>query len=142
RRSPTIQSATHIVKFWEREEYPELAANEFYCLTAARKLGLPVPHFELPDDGGALVVERSHLPAESCLGYGDLCVLNALAAAQKYVGCYGTGVCKRLRDYVDPLELPNAFEQLFELFVLGCATRNGDAHLKNFGIVYEDVNGA
>ena len=35
RKSPTIQSATHIVKFWHEEEFPELAANEFFCLTAA-----------------------------------------------------------------------------------------------------------
>lgn len=142
RRSPTIQSATHIVKFWEREEYPELAANEFYCLTAARTLGLPVPHFELSDDGGALVVERFDLTDESYLGFEDFCVLNALGAAQKYEGSYETRVFKRLRDYLDPIELPNAFEQLFKLFVLNCAIRNGDAHLKNFGIVYEDVNGA
>ncbi|WP_066769634.1 HipA domain-containing protein [Candidatus Viadribacter manganicus] len=142
RRSPTIQSATHIVKFWEREEYPELAANEFYCLTAARALGLPVPHFELSDDGGALVVERFDLADGAYLGFEDFCVLSALGAAQKYEGSYETRVFKRLRDYLDPIELPNAFEQLFKLFVLNCALRNGDAHLKNFGIVYENVNGA
>jgi serine/threonine-protein kinase HipA len=28
------------------------------------------------------------------------------------------------------------------LFVLNCAIRNGDAHLKNFAIIYSDVQGA
>ncbi len=28
---------------------------------------------------------------------------------------------------------------LFRLFVLNCAVRNGDAHLKNFGVVYDDT---
>jgi serine/threonine-protein kinase HipA len=32
-------------------------------------------------------------------------------------------------------------EKLFVLIVLNCALRNGDAHLKNFGIVYDDVQG-
>ena len=30
--SPSFKSATHIVKFWDTAEYPELAANEFFCL--------------------------------------------------------------------------------------------------------------
>ena len=32
-------------------------------------------------------------------------------------------------------------ERLFTLIALNCALRNGDAHLKNFGIVYDDVQG-
>jgi serine/threonine-protein kinase HipA len=32
-------------------------------------------------------------------------------------------------------------EKLFTLIALNCVLRNGDAHLKNFGIVYDDVQG-
>ena len=32
-------------------------------------------------------------------------------------------------------------EKLFTLIALNCALHNGDAHLKNFGIVYDDVQG-
>ena len=32
-------------------------------------------------------------------------------------------------------------ERLFTLIALNCAIRNGDAHLKNFAILYEDVLG-
>lgn len=142
RRSPTIHSATHIVKLWDPEEYPELAANEFYCLTAAKKLGLAVPPFELSDDGGALVIERFDLDNSVYLGFEDFCVLNALGTGEKYDGSYETRLFKRLRDFVDPIALPAAAEHLFKLFVLNCAIRNGDAHLKNFGIVYQDVNGS
>jgi serine/threonine-protein kinase HipA len=141
-RSPTLQSATHIVKLWERQEYPELAANEFFCLTAARALGLEVPPFELADDGAALVLERFDFKGGAYLGFEDFCVLNGLGAEAKYEGSYETRVFKRLADYVEPRDWAGAAEQLFVLFVLNCAIRNGDAHLKNFGIVYEDVNGA
>ena len=33
------------MKLWEAADYPELAANEFFCLTAARRAGLNVPEF-------------------------------------------------------------------------------------------------
>jgi serine/threonine-protein kinase HipA len=44
------------------------------------------------------------------------------------------------------LRLDRAFlgedlERLFTLIVINCAIRNGDAHLKNFGIIYDDVQG-
>jgi serine/threonine-protein kinase HipA len=43
RRSRSFRGATHIVKFWDPNEYPQLAANEHFCLTVARKCGLNVP---------------------------------------------------------------------------------------------------
>jgi serine/threonine-protein kinase HipA len=57
-KSPSIMGATHIVKMWDQADYPQLAANEFFCLTAAKRLGFEVPQFTLSDTGEALVVER------------------------------------------------------------------------------------
>jgi serine/threonine-protein kinase HipA len=64
RQSPSFKSATHIVKFWELAEYPELAANEYFCLSAAKALGLAVPEFQLSDDGLALVIKRFDLKSD------------------------------------------------------------------------------
>src|SRR5215469_12314174 len=36
---------------------------------------------------------------------------------------------------------PNRWTVSAALIVINCALRNGDAHLKNFGIVYDDVQG-
>jgi serine/threonine-protein kinase HipA len=142
RQSPSFKSATHIVKFWEPIEYPELAANEYFCLSAAKTLGLVVPEFQLSDDGLALVVKRFDLRADgSYLGYEDFCVLNGLPTAEKYKGGYETRLFKRVREFIDVDQRPRALGDLFKLFVLNCAIRNGDAHLKNFGIVYDDVTG-
>lgn len=141
RQSPSIQSATHIVKFWEAEEFPELAANEYYCLQVARSLGLSVPQFMLSDDGGALVIERFDLVDDRYVGFEDFCVLNALGAADKYKGGYETRIFKRMGEFVAPPEAPQALEDLFRLFVLNCAIRNGDAHLKNFGVTYDKIEG-
>jgi serine/threonine-protein kinase HipA len=142
RQSPSFKSATHIVKFWEPTEYPELAANEYFCLSAAKMLGLAVPEFRLSDDGLALVVKRFDLKSDGTyLGYEDFCVLNGLPTDDKYKGSYETRLFKRARQFIDFDQHNRALEDLFKLFVLNCAIRNGDAHLKNFGIVYADVTG-
>ena len=48
RLSESHRGATHIVKLWEPNQFPQLAANEYFCLTAAQKCGLDVPPIVLP----------------------------------------------------------------------------------------------
>jgi len=61
RLSQSNKGATHIVKMWEANEYPQLAANEYFCLTVGRKYGLDVPPYRLAEDGMALVIDRFDL---------------------------------------------------------------------------------
>jgi len=137
-----VRPATHIVKLWDSAELPELAANEYFCLGAARKAGLAVPEFQLSENGHALVIERFDLKADgSYRGFEDFCVLNGLTSAKKYDGGYETRLFKRASEFIEVEGRRTALERLFRLFVLNCALRNGDAHLKNFGIIYDDVVG-
>lgn len=140
-RSSSLRAATHIVKLWDKDEYPELAANEYFCLLAAQKAGLDVPRFTLSDRGDALVIERFDLTDTCYLGLEDFCVLNGVGAAQKYSGGYEARLFKRARDFIEPADHPHAMQALYRLFVLNCALRNGDAHLKNFALTYDKVNG-
>jgi len=143
RLSPSFRSATHIVKFWDPAEYPELAANEFFCLEIAKRLKFSVPEYSLSDEGHALVIKRFDLgPDGKYLGFEDFCVLNGLPAASKYDGGYETRLFRRTGEYINAPDRAKALTDLFRLFVLNCAIRNGDAHLKNFGIVYADIQGA
>ncbi len=141
RQSSSLRSATHIVKLWDPAEFPELAANEYFCLLAARAAGLSVPGFQLSDDGAALIIDRFDLSDGAYLGFEDFCVLNGLQTADKYSGSYESRLFKRLGDYTGARTYAKSARELFRLFVLNCALRNGDAHLKNFGILYSDVNG-
>ncbi|NIX77356.1 type II toxin-antitoxin system HipA family toxin [Microvirga terricola] len=135
----SARSATHIVKFWSPGGYPELAANEYFCLKVAQRVGLEVPSFHLSDDGAALVLERFDLsPNGGRVGFEDFCVLNALRSSGKYMGSYETRLFKRAAEFTGAGHR-EALERLYKLFVLNCAIRNGDAHLKNFGVVYQDV---
>jgi serine/threonine-protein kinase HipA len=140
--SPSFRGATHIVKFWDRAEFPQLAANEFFCLQVAERCGLTVPSRKLAEDGSALVMERFDLrPDGTYRGFEDFCVLNARRTDEKYRGSYEANVMKRFQQFANSPTLLEESLQLFTLIVLNCAIRNGDAHLKNFGIVYENVLG-
>jgi serine/threonine-protein kinase HipA len=142
RLSQSYRGATHIVKFWEQNEYPQLAANEFYCLRIAEKCGLDVPPYRLAEDALALVIDRFDLrPDGTYRGFEDLCVLNARRTDEKYRGSYETSIMKRFAEFANSPHVGEDMERLFTLIVINCALRNGDAHLKNFGIVYDDVQG-
>ena len=138
----SYKGATHIVKLWEPNEYPQLGANEFFCLTVARRCGLDVPPFRLAKDGMALVIDRFDLRLDGTYrGFEDFCALNARRTDEKYRGSYETSVMKRFGQFANSTHVNEDMERLFTLIALNCALRNGDAHLKNFGIVYDEVQG-
>jgi serine/threonine-protein kinase HipA len=142
RLSQSYRGATHIVKFWEPNEYPQLAANEYFCLKVAERCGLEVSTFQLSEDASALVLERFDLRSDGTHhGFEDFCVLNARRTDQKYGGSYETSILKRFQQFANSPHVYADLEKLFTLIALNCALRNGDAHLKNFGIVYDDVLG-
>jgi serine/threonine-protein kinase HipA len=118
-------------------DYPQIAANEFFCMTAAKRVGLPVPEFHLSGNGGLFVMKRFDLDAEGySRGFEDMCSLQALGTAQKYGSTYER-VARTIKDYVSGEFLQTAREHFFASLVLSCMIRNGDAHLKNFGVLYE-----
>ena len=133
----THLGATHIVKSFNPREYPELAANEFFCMQAARHAGIAVPKIKLSQNRQILVIERFDLrPDGSYLGVEDLCVLDGLRSHGRYTGSYEK-VAKRIEQFVSPSSLRAAQEQLFSMLAVSCAVENGDAHLKNFAVLYE-----
>ncbi|TVT81159.1 type II toxin-antitoxin system HipA family toxin [Pseudomonas sp. H3(2019)] len=132
----THRGATHLVKTFRPEEYPELAANEYFCMRAALHSGLEVPKFELSERGKFLVVERFDLNDQGYLGFEDFCVLNAWPSRAKYDGSY-EGAARQIKEFVSPSLLNRALESFFKIVVLSSGLKNGDAHLKNFGVLYE-----
>jgi serine/threonine-protein kinase HipA len=137
----THRGATHIVKAFDPREYPELAANEYFCLRAARHAGIPVPEAQLSENRRVLVVPRFDLkPDGGYLGCEDFCVLNGLRAHGRYNGDYAA-VAKRISQFVSPALRRAALEQFFATLALSCAVENGDAHLKNFAVLYEHAEG-
>jgi len=132
----SLTAAGYIVKTWGGE-YPQLAANEFFCMSAAEKAGLPVPEFHLAENGGLFVMKRFDLePGGVSLGFEDMCSLQGVGTARKYAASYER-VAGSIRDFVSAEYQMQARKQFFEMMVLSLMVRNGDAHLKNFGVLYD-----
>ncbi len=135
----THRSSTHLVKAFRADEYPELATNEFFCMCAAQYCGLEVPKFELSAHGKFLVVERFDLSDTGYLGFEDFCVLNGWPSRAKYDGSY-EGAARQIKAFVSPKLLGQALEAFFKIVALSAGLKNGDAHLKNFGVLYENCS--
>lgn len=118
--------------------YPGLAANEYLCMTAAARAGIDTAQVELSDDGQLLLVERFDLDANGQrLGFEDVASLMGLRvrdtlSERKYHGSY-----QRVAELLGIItnnrhDLQRFYEQLAFSIMVG----NGDAHLKNFGVLY------
>ncbi|AXJ07398.1 phosphatidylinositol kinase [Pseudomonas fluorescens] len=138
----TILSSDLIVKSGA-DEYAHLAQNEFLCLEAARLSGLDTPPFWLSENGDLFVMERFDLTEAGRLGFEDMAVLLGLNKDPhdnyKYSQSYETlaAVIGQVCRHGDPLR---ELERFFSSVCLSVMVRNGDAHLKNFGVIYTHPN--
>ncbi|MNJ37531.1 hypothetical protein D3C77_323510 [compost metagenome] len=132
----TRKGSTHIVKAWRAEDYPELAANEFFCMRAAELAGLTVPNVQLSNGGKFLIVERFDVSEQGYLGMEDFCVLSGWASGRKYDGSY-EGIARQIKQVIDPTLIQGSLLEFFKSVALSAAVRGGDAHLKNFGVLYD-----
>lgn len=119
-------------------DYPGLAVNEFVCMSIVRNAGIPGPEFFLSDNRQLFVMRRFDRTADGqALGFEEMAVLMAKGAAQKYEGSYEQ-VARFVSLFCSPNRRLAALRQLFDQVALSCILGNGDAHLKNFGVLYDD----
>jgi len=138
----TAHGTTHIVKSFDASKYPGLAANEYYCLKAARLAGLSVPAVEIATGGHLLIVERFDLKADgSYLAFEDGCALDGRLSREKYEGSYEQLAATLASALRGPEGTAAELARFFRALVLSVAVRNGDAHRKNFGVAYDDATG-
>ncbi len=132
----TLRLDEYIVKAWGAD-YPQLALNEYWCMKAVARAGIPVPEFFCSDDTSLFIMKRFDLPEQAApLGFEDFCVLQARSRDDKYSGSYEQ-MARSLGLFVSPAFKAAAYQQLFKMLVMNNYLQNGDAHLKNFGVLYE-----
>lgn len=137
----THRGATHIVKAFDPAEHPELAANEMICTQGAAAAGIPTARLQLSANRRLLVAERFDLgPEGDYLGMEDFCVLDGRRAHGRYDASYER-VARRICAFVSSSALPQAQEQYCLMVIYACAIENGDAHLKDFSVLYENPSG-
>ncbi|WP_460134531.1 type II toxin-antitoxin system HipA family toxin [Pseudomonas sp. S1_E04] len=121
-----------------RDEFPGLAINEYLCMSVARDAGLPVPPFYLSQNHKLFIMRRFDRDEQlNPLGFEDMATLMGLTAEQKYTKSYAT-IAKAVRVFCSPEHIRSSLDQLFDSVALSCIVGNGDAHLKNFGVLYTD----
>lgn len=120
------------------DAYPGLAINEYLCMSAVSAAGIAVPEFFLSDDRSLFVMRRfDRLADGTALGFEDMAALAGLDAERKYQGSY-EGIAKLIRALCSPAKVAPSLAQLFDMVAMSCLLGNGDAHLKNFGLLYAD----
>ena len=141
---PTVPVPSLIVKAASLA-YPGLAANEYLCLSAARSAGINVPEFALSDDGQMLILDRFDMVTHDNgsierLGFEDIAALAGLRVRdilsdRKYHGSY-----QRVAELLRQLQLhSDNLHRFFQQVAFSVMVRNGDAHLKNFGVLYRSA---
>lgn len=117
-------------------EFPGLCLNEFFCMSVARRAGLAVPRFWLSEDATRFIISRFDRDEHgNPVGFEDMAVLMGVSAAQKYLGSYES-VMRATHTYCQGSEA--AKETMFARIAASALLKDGDAHLKNFGLVYQD----
>jgi serine/threonine-protein kinase HipA len=141
---PTVPLPSLIVKA-ASPAYPGLAANEYLCLSAARGAGIDVPEVALSDDGQMLILDRFDMVTHDNdrierLGFEDIAALAGLRVRdilsdRKYQGSY-----QRVAELLRQLQLhSDNLHRFFQQVAFSVMVRNGDAHLKNFGVLYRSA---
>lgn len=119
-----------------RDEFPGLAINEFLCMSVAKAAGIVVPEFYLSDNAKLFVMRRFDRDEQlNPIGFEDMTALMGLAAEQKYSKSYSS-IARAIRMFCAPDRIEHSLSQLFAIVTLSCIVGNGDAHLKNFGLLY------
>ncbi len=128
---------THILKA-STPRFPYLATNEFICLQVFRSAGLAVPSVTLSADGQLLLVERfDTLKGGTHLGFEEVAVLMGETSATKYQRDYGSMV-ESLASFIQVQDEEDMRRDMTMALVLNWLLGNGDAHLKNFAVLYHN----
>ncbi|MBT41981.1 MAG: phosphatidylinositol kinase [Idiomarina sp.] len=129
----TLLQSDIIVKTYD-EAFPLLTVNEYVCMQCARACGFEVPEVWLSDNLEHYVVERfDRLQSGEKLGIEDFATLLGRSGDDKYKGSYEN----MLKATWLNTESLTEVEKAFKLIAFNCLIGNGDAHLKNFSLIYD-----
>ena len=133
----SLSTKEYIVKTWG-EEYPYLAENEYFCMKAVEKAGVKIPSIQLSKNCKFLLVEKFNYDKEEdeFLGFEEVLVLLGKNRNKKYSGSYEQ-VAKIM--YAVTTDKIYSMKQFYQTMVMNYLLKNGDAHLKNFGIIYDNA---
>jgi len=130
----TLHIKEYIIKTWG-EEYPHLAENEYFCLKACQKAGIEIPKITLSKNKKFLIVENFIFKEGQTLGFEEILSLQDKNRNNKYDGSYEQ-VAKSIYQFTTHKK--ESLTTYYKIVVMNYLLKNGDAHLKNFGLLFHD----
>ena len=128
----TLHIKEYIIKTWG-DEYPNLAENEYFCLNACKKANITTANVQLSQNKKFLVVENFIFQDSNVLGFEEILSLMDKNRDNKYDGSYEQ-VAKIISQFTTNKK--ESLSGYFKIVVMNYLLKNGDAHLKNFGLLY------
>lgn len=130
----TIEAKEYIIKTWG-DEYEYLAENEYLCLKAAKNAGIPIPNITLSKNKRFLIVEKFTHQKDGIWGFEEALSLMDKNRINKYQGSYEQ-VAKVISSFVN--DSGESLINFYKTIIMNYLLKNGDAHLKNFGLIFSD----
>lgn len=134
----TLKIDDYIVKSWG-EDYQELALNEYYCMKIVKLANIEVPEFFISDDEKLFIMKRFDKIDDNYIGFEDMCVLMGKQRDDKYEGSLEQ-IVKTIKTFVAAQHKKSSLINFFKMTYLNYRLKNGDAHLKNFGLIYSGID--
>lgn len=128
----TLHIKEYIIKTWG-DEYPYLAENEYFCLNACKKANIKIANIQLSQNKKFLLVENFIFNDSEVLGFEEILSLMDKNRDNKYDGSYEQ-VAKIISQFTTNKK--ESLSQYFKILVMNYLLKNGDAHLKNFGLLF------
>ncbi len=128
----SILTKEYIIKTWG-DEYPYLAENEYFCMQAVKKAGVDIPNIKLSKNKKFLLVENFTFKDSKTYGFEEVLSLMDKNRDNKYQGSYEQ-VSKVIMQFCS--NKTKAMKQFYKTIVMNYLLKNGDAHLKNFGLLF------
>jgi len=129
----TLHVNEYIIKTWG-DEFPCLAENEYFCLKACEYAGLKIAEIQLSHNKKFLVVKNFIFEDDEILGFEEILSLMDKNRTNKYDGSYEQ-VAKII--YQFSTHKKEALKEYYKMVVMNYLLKNGDAHLKNFGLLFK-----
>ena len=130
----TLSTKEYIIKSFS-DEYPHLAENEFFCMKALSYANIKVPKFWLSKSKKLFIMEKFTYQkgTDSFYGFEEFCVLFGYTKEQKYRGSY-----EQIAKAINKISTNKKedLKEFYKITIMNYLLKNGDAHLKNFGLLY------
>lgn len=128
-----LQQEDFIIKTYDAE-FPLLTVNEYVCMEAARSCGLAPSQCWLSEDLKTFITERFDEVDGKRLGIEDFTVLMGKQGDEKYQSSYEMLMKATYLFTSSDVQL----RRMYQYIVFNCLIGNGDAHLKNFSVQYDE----